>query len=342
MNAGEANLEWSLCTSWPARGAIAVIQVQSRDDLHGVGIDDLLADLHAGPVAIGRVAVRSFAGIDTCVLARVDSRTLLVFPHAGRRILERITEAFKARGVVRAEELTPLRQYPEARDEIEARMLACLARAASPLAIDLLLDQPRRWRDVQHIGKVDPLTARSLARLVHPPLIAAIGPPNVGKSSLLNVLAGRSLAVVADAPGTTRDHVGATLDLGGLAVRWVDCPGFNPGEQDPLQLESQELAMRTAAAADLLVICGDAASGFPRAELIPAGPDRVWAALRSDLGPPPNWPPEGRGAMVSVRRQTGLSGLVTEIREALVPGACLKDVRAWRFWDLQEQDSRSM
>ena len=337
MSAVSRRLTWSLSTPWPARGAIATIQIRGDRPL----LDTLLLDLGAGEVAIGRVAVREVAGIDKCVLARFDEHSLFMFPHAGKRILELIGAALESRGAMREARLSPRHTYPEANDDLEARMLAALAEAASPLAIDLLLDQPRRWRDAADLGEVDPPTARARSRLLHPPLIAAVGLPNVGKSSLLNALAGRTLSVVADEPGTTRDHVGATLDLGGLTVRWIDCPGFRAGESDLLQVESQRLALAAASRAHLLLICGDAASGFPDPSVLPSGPQRIWVALRADLGlPQGDW--SGQGPEVSVRRGTGLPRLVTQVREALVPEQCLKDPRPWRFWDLPNGDSESM
>lgn len=331
MSAAGARLTWTVSTAWPARGAIAVIQVCGD----ARGIDELLEGLGAGAVTAGRVAVRDVAGIDRCVLARFDDRTLYVFPHAGKRILERIGEALGARGVVRVDALTAREAYPEAEDEIEARMLAALAGAASALAIDVLVDQPRRWREVERIGEVDAGTARALGRLIRAPLVAAVGLANVGKSSVLNALAGRNVSVVADGPGTTRDHVGATLDLGGLTVRWVDCPGFGTGfgglAEDGLQAESQRLAMEMAGAADLLVVCGDGVSGFPDEEMLPEGVPRLRAALRSDLGLPAGW--VGAGVEVSVREGRGVGRMVEAVRERLVPEASLKDGRAWRFWD---------
>ncbi len=59
---------------------------------------------------------------------------------------------------------------------------------------------------------------RVLRRLIDPPLVVAIGPPNIGKSSLLNALAGRSVALVADEAGTTRDHVGGDA---GISQGWL-------------------------------------------------------------------------------------------------------------------------
>ncbi len=56
--------------------------------------------------------------------------------------------------------------------------------------------------------------------------VVIIGPPNAGKSSLLNALAGRDVAIVTDEPGTTRDLVEVPLDLGGLKVIVTDTAGI--------------------------------------------------------------------------------------------------------------------
>src|SRR6185295_9068425 len=118
-------------------------------------------------------------------------------------------------------------------------------------------DQPRRWQGAppREAGERD----RVLRRLIDPPLVVALGPPNVGKSSLVNALAGRSVSIVADEPGTTRDHVGVMLDLGGLVVRYVDTPGLRQGA-DELEREAVSGAMEVASRADLLLVCGDPTS----------------------------------------------------------------------------------
>lgn len=328
MSANRANLSWTLCTPIPVRGAIAAIQIRGT----GPQLDTLLDSLGAGALATGQLAVRRVGGIDACVVARFEEQSVFVFPHAGKRILELLAAELDRQGVRRAGCGDPLALFPEAADEVEARMLVALAAAASPLAIDVLLDQPRRWRELDRIGEVDRATANALACLLRPPLVVAIGPPNVGKSSLLNALAGRSISVVADLPGTTRDHVGAALDLGGLAVRWVDCPGFGGAELDELEAESQRLALEMAAAADLLVICHDPTTYPLELGDIGASKPVLEVALRADLGLPRHW--LGRGPVVSVRAKTGLGDLVDAIRERLVPAAAFADVRAWRFWDV--------
>ena len=55
--------------------------------------------------------------------------------------------------------------------------------------------------------------------------LTILGPPNAGKSSLINALARRDVAIVSDTPGTTRDVVEARLDLGGYLLQVADTAG---------------------------------------------------------------------------------------------------------------------
>ncbi|HHN77674.1 MAG TPA: GTP-binding protein [Phycisphaerales bacterium] len=200
-------------------------------------------------------------------------------------------------------------------------MLDALARAASPLAIDLLLDQPRRWAGGQPETCAD---ARVLDRLIDPPLVVAIGPANIGKSTLLNALAGRPVAIVADAPGTTRDHVGALLDLDGLVVRYLDTPGVME-TTSAIDLEAHRLAERAAQGADLLLLCGDPGTPCPAED---PGTDAIRVCLRADLGEPA-WAAD---STVSVRHDPdSVAALASTIREHLVPRSALEDPRPWLF-----------
>ena len=60
--------------------------------------------------------------------------------------------------------------------------------------------------------------------------VVLIGPPNAGKSSLLNALARREAAIVTDEPGTTRDLIEVMLDLDGIKVRLTDTAGLHDAE----------------------------------------------------------------------------------------------------------------
>ena len=228
----------------------------------------------------------------------------------------------------------PRARFPEAQTLLEACMLDALSRAASPLAVDLLLAQPAHWASHPDFDPTSPdaqSRARILNRLIEPPLIVAVGAPNVGKSSLLNALAGRSVALAAAQAGTTRDHVGAILDLGGLVVRWVDTPGcsdVSAPTTDPILAHAQEVASVVIASADLVLHCCDAKQGV-RPPVKSAAPV-LQIATRCDLAAPT---PAGfvLETAAGATPQQGLPSLVQAVQDALVPAAIRKQVVPWAF-----------
>ncbi|MEL6752574.1 MAG: tRNA uridine-5-carboxymethylaminomethyl(34) synthesis GTPase MnmE [Pseudomonadota bacterium] len=94
--------------------------------------------------------------------------------------------------------------------------------------------------------------------------VVIIGPPNAGKSSLLNQLAGRDVAIVTDTPGTTRDVIEVRLNLGGYLVRVSDTAGLRTGAEE-IEAEGIRRARAAAEEADILVGVYDASSadGLP-------------------------------------------------------------------------------
>lgn len=338
------NVTWRLVSPPQAigrGGAIAIIEL--RGD-----VSELLVRMLGADVPVGRTRLVEPPGVDQMIVARMAADDALLFPHAGTALTKRVIAAIEAAGAQgNTAESFDLDVDPRDAAALANLQHEALCRAASPLAIDLLLEQPERWARVWATHDqcdaaelvMPPEGSAALRRLIDPPLVVALGPPNVGKSSLLNTLCGRSVSVVADEPGTTRDHVGALINLAGLTVRFIDAPGIDPritsgGVSDALQQASQSLALTAARGADLLLWCGDAASGFltDRGEF--ANIDRVRVGLRSDLGAAA----EPVDAAVSTRQAAGLNELVAVIRERLVPNRWLQDHRAWRFWD---RDPRS-
>jgi tRNA modification GTPase len=88
-------------------------------------------------------------------------------------------------------------------------------------------------------------------------VFAVTGPPNVGKSSLVNALARRDVAIVSDMPGTTRDVLEVMLELGGVPVTLVDTAGLRE-TSDPVEVEGVRRARAHAASADLTIKVFDA------------------------------------------------------------------------------------
>jgi tRNA modification GTPase len=106
-------------------------------------------------------------------------------------------------------------------------------------------------------------------------VVAIAGPPNAGKSTLLNRLARREAAIVSPHPGTTRDVIEVHLDLGGYPVMLLDTAGIR-GSDDPVEQEGVRRARERAAAADLILWVIDGLAGEA------AGADMVDAELKSD------------------------------------------------------------
>jgi tRNA modification GTPase len=96
--------------------------------------------------------------------------------------------------------------------------------------------------------------------------VAIAGPPNAGKSSLLNLLAHRDAAIVSPIPGTTRDVIEVHLDLGGYPVTLLDTAGIRDSV-DPIEREGVDRARRSVAAADLVmwIVDGESDGAFAEA-----------------------------------------------------------------------------
>lgn len=80
-----------------------------------------------------------------------------------------------------------------------------------------------------------------------------LGPPNAGKSTLLNALAGEEVAIVSDIPGTTRDAVGVRVDLGGVPVHLTDTAGLRE-TGDVIEAEGVRRAKAKAEKADFVIL----------------------------------------------------------------------------------------
>jgi tRNA modification GTPase len=83
--------------------------------------------------------------------------------------------------------------------------------------------------------------------------VAILGAPNAGKSSLLNALAARDVAIVSDLAGTTRDVLEVALDLGGHKVMIIDGAGVRENPSDAVEAEGVRRAKRAAAGAHIIL-----------------------------------------------------------------------------------------
>ena len=83
------------------------------------------------------------------------------------------------------------------------------------------------------------------------PVVAVVGAPNVGKSTLFNRLLGRRQSIVADFPGVTRDRLMADCELDGRRVTLVDTGGVVDGSRDDLTRKVSQEALKAVETADV-------------------------------------------------------------------------------------------
>jgi tRNA modification GTPase len=136
--------------------------------------------------------------------------------------------------------------------------------------------------------------------------LTVIGPPNSGKSSLINALAQRDVAIVSEVAGTTRDVLEVHLDLSGYPVIVADTAGLRE-TTDTLEAEGVRRALARSEAADAVLLLMDAAAPDNRLPDLPQEPAlRVWNKV--DIGVPPT------GSLaISVQTGAGLEQLLTAI-----------------------------
>ncbi|HET9598691.1 MAG TPA: ribosome biogenesis GTPase Der [Anaeromyxobacteraceae bacterium] len=94
------------------------------------------------------------------------------------------------------------------------------------------------------------------------PLIALVGRPNVGKSTLFNRIAGRRAAIVEDVPGVTRDRNYADVEWEGRALAIVDTGGFEPASRDPLMQLVRRQAQLAVDEAQAVILVVDGREGL--------------------------------------------------------------------------------
>jgi tRNA modification GTPase len=218
------------------------------------GVADALVALGARPAEPGEFTRRAF----------LNGRMDLIEAEAVGDLVEAETSAQRAQalrqldgalGVIYRDWAERLRvllaqqealiDFPDEDLPVETEALALGELAALTREIGVHLDDGRRGE-----------------RLREGLVFAVTGPPNVGKSSLVNALAERDVAIVAATPGTTRDALETRVVLGGVPVTLVDTAGLRETE-DLIEAEGVRRARARAAAADLVIVVGEAGRSTP-------------------------------------------------------------------------------
>ena len=94
------------------------------------------------------------------------------------------------------------------------------------------------------------------------PIVAIVGRPNVGKSTLFNVIAGDTISIVKDTPGVTRDRIYAECSWLDMNFTLIDTGGIEPDTTDIILSQMREQAEIAIATADVIIFLVDVRQGL--------------------------------------------------------------------------------
>jgi tRNA modification GTPase len=156
------------------------------------------------------------------------------------------------------------------------------------------------------------LVSRNQAEIVRDGFVVLIaGPPNSGKSSLLNRIASREVAMISEIPGTTRDLIEITIDLRGIAFTFVDSAGLRE-TTDPIEVQGIARTRSRAEHAHFVLWLSPANEPFVQPELVH---DRLLVVFtKQDLAHP-----EAGVRSISSLTGAGIAELLDLIYETLAP-----------------------
>lgn len=318
----------------PGRGAVATIHVE------GPGARQLV-ERHFTPAAAGglssvprgRIVFGHWNGPvrEEIVISAQGPDQLDLHCHGGQVVVDLVLQTLVQDGCRRID----WHQYAAERDDpIRHAARAALAEARTERTASILLDQYEGalGRELHQIRKaieegssaaVESL--RDLSRraglgrhLIEPWQIVLSGPPNVGKSSLINALIGYQRAIVFHRPGTTRDVVTALTAIDGWPIELADTAGLRV-PADRAEAAGVRLAEQRVAEADLIVLVFDVTQPWSPTDRKRVGslPEAVRVYNKCDLGASDSARPEG--TMISARTGEGIAQLAAEIARRIVP-----------------------
>ncbi|HET9480530.1 MAG TPA: tRNA uridine-5-carboxymethylaminomethyl(34) synthesis GTPase MnmE [Candidatus Polarisedimenticolia bacterium] len=184
----------------------------------------------------GRLDLVAVEGLADLIAAETEVQRRLALFHSGGGASS-VFEAWRAELINVLARLEAVIDFVDEAGVAEAALSQALPRLSA------LRDAIRTSLDSRHRGE----------RLREGVRIVLAGPPNVGKSSLLNRLAQRDAAIVSPTPGTTRDVIEVHLDLAGVPVVVSDTAGLRGGSADEIEAIGMARTRATMSAADLVV-----------------------------------------------------------------------------------------
>ena len=324
----------------PGRGAVASLRIEGPGSFDVVARHFVarsgrpLAEFPPGQIVVGHFFADGTSTLrEEVVLNRHSDEAIELHCHGGVAAVARIEEILTGGGCrqISWQEWT-LRQED---DPIAAAARLALAEARTTTVAAILLDQHQGAlrRAIAQIESSLQAGAEDAARqqieallahaatglhLVRPWQVVVAGPPNVGKSSLINAIAGYRRAIVHSTPGTTRDVVSVQTAMDGWPVEISDTAGLRESDEQ-IERAGIILARQRILAADQIILVFDNSLPWsePDQALVDAWPTALRVHNKCDL--PRGVGRRPPGLELSALHATGIDALCHEIAARLVP-----------------------
>ena len=306
----------------PGRGAVAVVELVGPaglcDGLFSAADGRAVSEQPIDRVAFGRWGREPG---EELVLVRTAADRTEIHCHGGTAAVARVLADLETVGA----RTIPLEERIKTDGgESAAELAAALAAAPTVRTAGILLDQAA---GTLARGLADPAEHAGMRgrvefgrHLVEPWLVVIAGPPNAGKSSLLNAVAGYGRAIVSPVAGTTRDAVGVTVAVDGWPVRLTDTAGLRE-TRDPLEAAGVAKARDVLKTADAVIDVADATAAADSGGMNPParpGHSRVLRVWNKTDSPDARPCPAGRRP-VSAATGAGVRELLADLAGLLVP-----------------------
>jgi len=212
------------------------------------------------------------------------------------------------------EELLPVLAHVEAYIDFPEEDISPDTGATLVAKMDLVLDRTRRLIDTSEQGRI----------LRHGARTVICGEPNVGKSSLLNLLLGFERAIVSPTAGTTRDTIEEIIQVHGIPLRLVDTAGLRASSDD-IERVGIERTQRELERADLILEVVDGSRASETAQRVPlpdeVQPRRILILNKADQGTHPSWE---NGIALSCLNNTGVESLRSAIQSVIMQAGTMQ------------------
>ena len=293
-----------------------------------------MAELPLGRIAFGRWASDDQHVGEELVICRTAEHEIEVHCHGGQAAIEAIRRSLLQAGCIATtwQDLASTQQ----RESIETEARIALAEAPTERTAAILLDQMHgALREALESVSIDVAAGRidaaretlmelgarteSGLHLTTPFSVVLAGPPNVGKSSLINAILGYSRSIVFDQPGTTRDVLTALTALEGWPVEFSDTAGLRVSSDD-IEQQGVAAARQRMQESDLVVLVGDASQPMmsEESQMIAECPHAMLVENKCDLKRSDERTTRSTFS-VSAVTGTGVRELMREIVQRLVP-----------------------